>query len=203
MKSHSGSCGSCATYTRPHSGTPPAFFFLTSRVVETPLGIFSGDFLLIGFLGRPIFSAKAKSNVWLNSCLTVRNIASRICQTARSYTRVMGLVPLGVGISERPESTIGYERHCNVFMASSSRESFVAKIFGSVPQFPEYYRKMKALNAKGAPPFSTLPGGVAHNPSSFEAESRKEGGIILDVRTHRDAFGGAQGTRGRGGQPFT
>ena len=49
---------------------------------------------------------------------------------------------------------------------------------------------MKTLNAKGAPPFSTLPGGVAHSPSSFEAESRKEGGIILDVRTH-DAFGGA------------
>ena len=43
--------------------------------------------------GVPIFSAKAKSNVWLNSCLTVRNIASRICQTARSYTRVTGLVP--------------------------------------------------------------------------------------------------------------
>ena len=180
-----------AQHTPGHTPEHLSFLLFDQQGCGDPLGIFSGDFLLIGSLGRPDLLGEGEK----------QRLAEQLFDS--SQHRIADL-PDGtivypghgagslccVGISERPESTIGYERHCNVFMASSSREAFVAKILGSVPQFPEYYSKMKALNAQGAPPFSTLPGGVAHNPSSFEAKSRKEGSIILDVRTP-DAFGGA------------
>ncbi len=96
----------------------------------------------------------------------------------------------GVGISDRPESTIGYERHCNVFMATSSKERFIAKMLGSVPQFPDYYKRMKALDSEGATALKVLPGEKPLSATAFRTEVEKAGSVILDVRTP-DAFGGA------------
>jgi hydroxyacylglutathione hydrolase len=180
-----------ALHTPGHTPEHLSFLLFDQQGCGDPLGIFSGDFLLIGSLGRPDLLGEGEKQRLAEQLFdsSQHRIADLPDGTIVYPGHGAGSL-CGVGISERPESTIGYERHCNVFMASSSREAFVAKILGSVPQFPGYYRKMKALNAQGAPPFSTVPGAVAHNPWSFEAESRKEGGIILDVRTP-DAFGGA------------
>jgi hydroxyacylglutathione hydrolase len=95
----------------------------------------------------------------------------------------------GAGMAERPESTLGYERHCNVFMAREDKDTFVNKILGSVPQFPPYYKRMKSLNSEGPSILHRLPGSRALSPSEFEAEVEKKNGVILDVRTP-DAFGG-------------
>ena len=89
----------------------------------------------------------------------------------------------GVGISERPESTIGYERNCNVFMKNHSRDEFITQILGSVPQFPDYYRRMKALNAEGAPTFAALPGSHAMTATEFRQAAEKAETVILDVRS--------------------
>jgi hydroxyacylglutathione hydrolase len=178
-------------HTPGHTPEHLSFLLFDQQGCGDALGIFTGDFLLIGSLGRPDLLGEDEKQRLAEQLFDSSQHRIADLQDGTIIYPGHGAGSLcGVGISERPESTIGYERHCNVFMASASKEAFVNKILGSVPQFPGYYRKMKVLNAHGAPPFATLPGGVALNPASLESETQKADSIILDVRPH-DAFGGA------------
>ena len=177
-------------HTPGHTPEHLSFLLFEQQGCGQPLGLFSGDFLLIGSLGRPDLLGEAEK----------RYLAGRLFESA--HTSIASLADgtivypghgagslCGVGISERAESTIGYERHCNVFMATASEEDFISKILGSVPQFPEYYKRMKGLNSEGAPAIQELPGHTPLTPAEFRLKVEKTGGVILDVRTP-DAFGG-------------
>jgi hypothetical protein len=39
-------------------------------------------------------------------------------------------------MAERPQSTLGYERFCNIFMSDQEKDKFVASILDTVPEFP-------------------------------------------------------------------
>lgn len=177
-------------HTPGHTPEHLSFLLFEQQGCGQPLGLFSGDFLLIVSLGRPDLLGEAEK----------QSLAGRLFESAQH--RIASLPDgtmvypahgtgslCGVGISDRAESTIGYERDCNVFMATSSKEDFVSKILGSVPQFPEYYKRMKALNSEGAPTIKELPGHAPLTPEEFRLEVEKTRGVILDVRTP-DAFGG-------------
>ena len=177
--------------TPGHTPEHLSFLLFEQYGCGQPLGLFSGDFLLIGSLGRPDLLGEAEK----------QSLAGKLFESAQ--TRIASLPDgtivypahgagslCGVGISERAESTIGYERHCNVFMATTSREEFISRILGSVPQFPEYYKRMKALNSEGAPARKELPGQEPFTASAYRTEAGKASSIILDVRSP-EAFGGA------------
>ena len=180
-----------AMHTPGHTPEHLSFLLFEQQGCGQPLGFFSGDFVLIGSLGRPDLLGDAEK----------QSLAGRLFESARH--RIASLPDgtmvypahgagslCGVGISERADSTIGYERHCNVFMATSSKEDFISKILGSVPQFPEYYKRMKALNSEGAPALKELPGQKLLTASAFRTEVEMAGSVILDLRSP-DAFGGA------------
>ncbi|HMB52126.1 MAG TPA: rhodanese-like domain-containing protein, partial [Thermoanaerobaculia bacterium] len=65
------------------------------------------------------------------------------------------------GMSGRPTSTLGFERVANPYLDPGlDREAFVERILGNVPPFPDYYRRMKRLNADGPPTLGHHPGGL-------------------------------------------
>ena len=179
-----------AIHTPGHTPEHLSFLLFEQGGCGQPLGLFSGDFLLVGSLGRPDLLGEAEK----------LSLAERLFHSAHEKIAALPdgtiLYPAhgagslcGVGISERAESTIGYERHCNVFMGSFTRESFVGRILSTVPQFPEYYKRMKQLNSEGAPILADLPGGAAFSPRDFESAVLKKDATILDVRSP-EAFGG-------------
>jgi hydroxyacylglutathione hydrolase len=92
-------------------------------------------------------------------------------------------------MSERAESTLGYERATNPLF-SLPEEAFVAEILGSVPPMPDYYPRMKALNAQGAPSVSVLPGARALTIHDVAALAQQEDVTLLDLR-RPETFSGA------------
>ena len=68
-------------------------------------------------------------------------------------------------MSERPESTLGYERFCNVFMADQNQDHFVKTILNTVPEFPDYCRRMKKINSEGPAVLKEVPGEKQFSPS--------------------------------------
>jgi hydroxyacylglutathione hydrolase len=88
----------------------------------------------------------------------------------------------GAGMSGRPTSTLGFERIANPYLRADLDEAqFVAQILGRVPPFPAYYRRMKVLNAKGAPALNGLPGRAALTLAQFDAAVRA-GQLVIDLR---------------------
>jgi hydroxyacylglutathione hydrolase len=120
----------------------------------------SGDFLFVGSLGRPdLLGEDAK-----------RALAAKLFDSVR---RVLAPLPdhleiapghgagsmCGSGMSGRAVSTLGFERIANPYLrADLTEDQFVEMILSRVPPFPDYYRRMKALNARGPRMLNGLPG---------------------------------------------
>lgn len=180
-----------ALHTPGH--TPEHLSFLVydlSRSDSMPGQMLSGDFLFVGSIGRPdLLGEEAK-----------RGLANRLYE---SVTERLPDLPdgleihpahgsgsmCGAGIGGRPMSTLGYERIANPYLQPMTREQFVDRVLGNVPPFPDYYRRMKQLNAEGPP---ALRGRAAPEPLDAEtfAESLAGGAVAVDLRD-KDAFAGA------------
>ncbi len=193
-----------AVHTPGH--TPEHLSFLVydgSRSLEVPLLMLTGDFLFVGSLGRPdLLGEEAK-----------RELASRLFDSVRG--KLAGLPDgleirpahgagslCGAGMSGRPLSTLGYERATNPYLDPRlSRQEFIESILGSVPPFPDYYRRMKALNSVGAPSRA----GRSPMPAMLPAELRDAiaaGHQVVDLRDP-GAFGAGHipGSLGIGAGP--
>ena len=93
-------------------------------------------------------------------------------------------------MAQREQSTLGYERATNPFLQKQTEETFVDTVLSTVPEFPDYYRRMKKLNSAGPSILDGLPGGARIPVKEFEKKQKELDAILLDVR-RPEAFGGA------------
>jgi hydroxyacylglutathione hydrolase len=150
-----------------------------------PVALFSGDFLFAGSLGRP----------------DLLGDAAKVDLAHALYRSLHGLVGLqdeltvypghgagslcGSGMSGHAETTLGYERTTNAFFRYGEEE-FVAKILGGVPPLPDYYPRMKELNAAGAAALVSLPGGRGLLVAKVAAFAQDEEFALVDLRTPKE-----------------
>jgi hydroxyacylglutathione hydrolase len=180
-----------ALHTPGH--TPEHLSFLVfdgERSVAAPVALFSGDFLLVGSLGRPDLLGEAAKVALAHELY--RSLHERIAALPESVAIYPGHGAgslCGSGMGDRAESTLGYERATN-HLFQLPEADLVAEILRSVPPMPRYYPRMKELNAQGAPVLADLPGGEALSVAEVKALAGREDTIVLDVR-RPEAFGGA------------
>lgn len=184
-----GSARLVSRHTPGH--TPEHMSFLvydTARSEQAPLMMLSGDFVFVGSLGRPdLLGDEAK-----------RGLASRLYDSVQALADLPDGLEIhpghgsgsmcGAGMSDRPMSTLGFERVANPYLRAMDREAFIAQILGNVPPFPPYYRRMKELNSKGVPTLNGLPGLQALDVREFKARLDR-GQVAIDLRDQL-AFGG-------------
>jgi hydroxyacylglutathione hydrolase len=150
-----------ALHTPGH--TPEHLSFLVfdgTRAPDHPVVLLTGDFLFVGSIGRPDLLGRGQTE----------GLARKLYD---SVQRVLGPLPdgleiapghgagslCGVGLSSRPTSTLGFERIANPYLRPGLSEmEFVRLVLERVPPLPDYYPRMKALNAGGPPILNGLPG---------------------------------------------
>ncbi len=163
-------------------------YLLYEEGSETPVAIFSGDFLFAGALGRPdLLGEEAKVGLARELYRSVRHRIEELPDGLRVLPGHGAGSLCGAGLGDSVETTLGYERATNPYFRYSEDE-FVEKILASVPAMPEYYPRMKALNALGAAAMSPLPGAAALDVEQVRAMKQSGAVQLLDVR-EADAFG--------------
>jgi hydroxyacylglutathione hydrolase len=185
-----GSARLVSRHTPGH--TPEHMSFVvydTARSGQAPQMMLSGDFVFVGSLGRPdLLGEEAK-----------RGLASRLYDSVQALSDLPDGLEIhpghgsgsmcGAGMSDRPMSTLGFERVANPYLrAGLGRDEFIAKILGNVPPFPPYYRRMKEANSRGLPTLNGLPGLKPLDVSEFKSRMDR-GHVIIDLRDQL-AFGG-------------
>ena len=155
---------------------------------DLPLGVFTGDALFIGDVGRTDFYPDRAREV---AGLLYDSIFGKILplgdQTMLYPAHVSGSV-CGSGMADRDFSTLGYERETNP-MLQLGREAFIRAKVDEHHEMPPYFREMERLNLEGPParPHRTQ----AHVYSADELDRERAGGLqIVDVR-EPEAFCGA------------
>ncbi len=179
-----------ATHTPGHTPEHISFLLSESRRSSEPLALFSGDFLFVGSVGRPDLLGEDEKRGLAGALYgSVQRLASLPDGTLIFPGHGAGSL-CGVGMAQREQSTLGYERATNPFLRKQTEGTFVDTVLSTVPEFPDYYRRMKKLNSAGPPILNGLPGGARIPVKEFERKQKELDAILLDLR-RPEAFGGA------------
>ncbi len=180
-----------ALHTPGHTPEHLSFILFDSkRSLTAPSALFSGDFLFVGSLGRPdLLGDEAKQGLAHQLFRSLHDRIAFLPDSVAIYPGHGAGSLCGAGMSDRAESTLGYERATNPFF-QLSEEAFVAEILASVPPMPRYYPRMKELNAHGAPILPAIPGCRDLSPSDVAKLAQQADAMLLDLR-RPEAVGGA------------
>ena len=138
--------------------TPEHLVFLVTdgAVADRPLGIFTGDFVFVGDVGRPDVLERAARVAG-----TMEGSARALYQSLRSmreYPEYLQLWPghgagsaCGKSLGALPSTTLGYERLFNWAFQMADEEEFVRAVLAGQPEVPKYFGRMKLLNRDGPP----------------------------------------------------
>jgi hydroxyacylglutathione hydrolase len=180
-----------AIHTPGHTPEHLSFLVYERSRCGQPMALFTGDFIFVGSLGRPdLLGEAAKQRLAHLLYQSVRTSVTHLPDGVELYPGHGAGSLCGAGMGERSQSTLGYERFCNIFMASRPEPEFVDAILKTLPPAPEYYRRMKRINANGPQLLNSVPGSEQLNPGAFRKEIETLDPVIIDLR-RAEAFGGA------------
>lgn len=170
-------------------------FVLTDRGggSDEPMGIFTGDFMFVGDIGRPDLLEEAA-----NMEGTTEEGANAMFDSLRKmegYPDFMQIWPghgagsaCGKSLGAVPLSTLGYELKNNWVFEYEDKGAFITELTRDQPEPPTYFAQMKKVNKEGLPGFKvrevtvgtpdTLPGQVFDLRSKEDFKKRFKKGAI-------------------------
>ena len=175
--------------------TPEHIIFLVTdtAVADRPLGIFTGDFIFVGDVGRPDLLEKA-----VNVAGTMEASARALFRSVRQmreYPDYLQLWPghgagsaCGKALGAMPSTTLGYERLFNWAFQTTDEEEFVRAVLAGQPEAPRYFGRMKLLNRDG-PPSARGAQLIEIDPAALIARLAEGSTTVVDTRPST-TFGG-------------
>ena len=173
--------------------TPEHVCFLASggKGASEPWGLFTGDILFAGEVGRPDLLGEGTEEL----------LARQLYRTLHERVLTLGDEiqifpahghgsPCGGHIGDRKTSTIGYERRYSPRLQGRSADEFVHVVLASLPLAPSYYPRLKKMNAAGPAVLGMLPDVRPLDASQFQKERTAIDAVVVDTR-EIEAFGAA------------
>jgi hydroxyacylglutathione hydrolase len=131
-------------------------FILTDRGggADQPMGIFTGDFIFVGSIGRPDLLEQA-AGIMGTAEPGARDLFKSI-QRFNQLPEHLQVWPAhgagsacGKGLGAIPSSTVGYEKLFNPALQFTDETEFVDYILAEQPEAPKYFAVMKRVNKEG------------------------------------------------------
>lgn len=178
-------------HTPGHTPEHISFLVCGGTGADAPWGLFSGDILFAGEVGRPDLLGKDATDQLVHQLY--KSLYQKILPLDDNiilYPAHGEGSPCGANIGERGESTLGYEKKHNPLLNMQSEQSFVKAVLASLSPAPSYYARMKQINAEGAEIIGALPHIRPLTPAEVVDFQQRPDAIIVDTREIA-AFGGA------------
>ncbi|MCA9216680.1 MAG: MBL fold metallo-hydrolase [Planctomycetales bacterium] len=131
-------------------------FMLTDRGgnADKPMGVFTGDFVFVGSIGRPDLLEEAAGIA--NTAEPGARDLFRSTQRFKQLPDYLQIWPAhgagsacGKGLGAVPSSTVGYEKLFNPALQINDEDEFVSYILAEQPEAPKYFAVMKRVNKEG------------------------------------------------------
>ena len=121
---------------------------------DKPMGIFTGDFVFVGSIGRPDLLEQAAGIA--NTAEPGARDLFRSTQRFKQLPDYLQVWPAhgagsacGKGLGAIPSSTVGYEKLFNPALQFTDEDEFVGYILADQPEAPKYFALMKRVNKEG------------------------------------------------------
>ncbi|MCB0193715.1 MAG: MBL fold metallo-hydrolase [Anaerolineae bacterium] len=174
-------------HTPGHTPEHISFLVTDTAGADQPIGIFTGDFVFVGDIGRPDLleeAAKIKD--------TAEPGARQMWQSLQRFSQLPDYLQVwpahgagsacGKALGAIPSSTVGYEKLFNWAFQHEDEDEFVKALLAGQPEAPKYFAMMKKLNKEGPAVLNGLP-----QPEQLDAKQLKsvlaEGLKVIDTRS--------------------
>ena len=137
--------------------TPESISFLVTDKggnADKPMGVFTGDFVFVGSIGRPDLLEEAAG-----IADTAEPGARDLFRSIERFKQLADHIQVwpahgagsacGKGLGAIPSSTVGYEKLFNPALQFTDEEEFVKYILSEQPEAPKYFAVMKRVNKVG------------------------------------------------------
>lgn len=151
-----------------------------------PMGIFTGDFVFVGDIGRPDLLEKAAGVAG-----TADVGARQMFQSLKKFKELPDYLQVwpahgagsacGKALGAVPVSTVGYEKLNNWALKIEDEEEFVRLLLTGQPEPPKYFAMMKKVNKVG-PAYLNDDAVPALQTVQQLDEYKEKGAFIVDVR---------------------
>ncbi len=173
-------------HTPGHTPEHIAFQITDTAGADRPIGIFTGDFLFVGDVGRPDLLEEAAGFVGTKEVGARQQFAT--VQRFQGLPDYLQIWPghgagsaCGKALGAIPSTTLGYEKLFNPAFQIRNEDAFVTWLLDGQPEAPIYFAQMKKVNKQGPALLRSLP-----MPDNFDRATLDsviaDGGQVFDLR---------------------
>lgn len=175
-----------AIHTPGHTPEHLIFQVTDTRGADQPMGLFTGDCLFVGNIGRPDLLEEVAGFLGtkeIGARGQFRNIQH--LKTLPDYLQIWpghgAGSACGKGLGAIPTSTLGYEKLFNPAFQISDETQFVEWLLTDQPEAPFYFAQMKRVNKTGPALLSTLT--IPARLSPDRLDSLLSSALVIDTRS--------------------
>ena len=177
-------------HTPGHTLEHIVFMVTDTAGADKPMGIFTGDFLFVGDIGRPDLLEEAAG--WVGT----KEIGARqqygVVQQFKQLPDYLQIWPghgagsaCGKALGAIPSTTLGYEKLFNPAFQIEDEDEFVAWLLADQPEPPRYFAQMKKVNKVGPALLGELSAPAEIGKPEIEA-AVAAGHLVVDTRPRNE-----------------
>ncbi len=173
-------------HTPGHTPEHIAFQITDTAAADQPIGVFTGDFLFVGDVGRPDLLEEAAGYKGTKEAGARQQY--RTVQKFKAMPDYLQIWPghgagsaCGKALGAVPSTTLGYEKLFNPAFQQEGEEPFVRWLLAGQPEPPKYFAQMKKVNKIGPLLINRLPTPTSFDRSMLNAVIQ-DGGQVFDLR---------------------
>lgn len=176
--------------TAGHTPEHIAFMITDTAGANQPMGIFTGDFLFVGDVGRPDLLEEAAG------IIGTKEIGARQqFQSVKRFKEMPDYLQIwpghgagsacGKALGAIPSTTLGYEKLFNPAFQYDNEDEFVEWLLDGQPEPPKYFAQMKKVNKLGPVIVADMPDLLKLNRESLDTLI-DDNNLIIDLRNGSD-----------------
>lgn len=181
-------------HTPGHTPEHISFLITDTAGADRPMGVFTGDFLFAGDIGRPDLLEEAAGLIGTKEPGARRQFATvRRFKSLPDYLQIWpghgAGSACGKALGAIPSTTLGYEKLFNPAFQFDQEDEFVNWLLDGQPEAPRYFAQMKRVNKEGPALLASLPAPSRLDRAALDRLSAA-GAFIVDLRA-ADAYSAA------------
>ncbi|MGQ9907289.1 MAG: MBL fold metallo-hydrolase [Candidatus Flexifilum sp.] len=173
-------------HTPGHTPEHISFMITDTAGADRPMGIFTGDFLFVGDVGRPDLLEEAAGYIGTKIAGAQQQFAS--VQRVKALPDYLQIWPghgagsaCGKALGAVPSTTLGYEKLFNPAFQFDDEAAFVDWLLSGQPEPPRYFAQMKRVNKIGPALLTELADPPALDRAGILA-ALAAGDLVIDLR---------------------